>query len=534
MKTILWVLITLVALNLSASSAKNISSFPFLCNTTDRELLSKAFKSVSGFNISWFRHVSSSPNCSDPPIVDLNLSAKSLAGVLTWRFLRNMSRLQTLDLSRNSLEGSPPKWLWSIPTLVEVNLSENLFGGAVRFEPPNGSSTSPLRFIDLSANRFTSLARLPGLKNLTSLDLSGNKLGALPSGLGSLSALERFDISGCDISGSVKNLSSLQSLKYLDVSNNSLAGDFPSDFPPLVGLAFLNISHNNFTARIAAKEKRFYEKKFGESAFISAGKNFSSTSTTTMINSSKTHPSNHKNSTSSFRSAPQQNHHRNNQTAKSHHREELYKESNRSRRKPREWKKKREALVLGLSCGGSLFGLVSMGIVVFLYRRRKRAWSRKNKWAISKPVMQSGPLFRAEKSGPFAFETESGTSWTADIKEATSAAVVMFEKPLMKHLTFKDLMAATSHFGKDSLLAEGRCGPVYTAVLPGSDIHVAIKVLDSARDVPHDDAVSAFEHLSALKHPNLLPLSGYCIAGNSSNANRTVTIFSFSISFIFF
>lgn len=492
MKIPFWVFLffafKLAIISESASSSSSSSA----CDSPDQELLSKAFKSVSGFNLSWFEQQQQvGPNsCPNPPIRELNLSSKNLTGTIAWKFLRNISELQTLDLSENSLKGSVPGWLWnSVSTLVKVNLSGNRFGGSVRFEPAgkNGSLSS-VQFLNLSGNRFTNLARFSGFPNLTVLDLSTNRLGSLPTGLGNLTRLKRLDISGCGILGRLRDISSLRSLNYLDVSNNALTGNFPADFPPLDGLKFLNLSLNNFTGFVTIEKYR----KFGKSAFISAG-NFT-------FNSSKSLNFTSKNSTFHVFSTP---HNRTiPQAAHKPHKSDAYNE-----RKP-ERKKSKRVLVVGLCSGSAVVFLVLMAVCLVWIRRRRRL-GRRNKWAISKPVMQLP--FKVEKSGPFAFETESGTSWVADIREPSSAPVVIFEKPLM-NLTFKDLMAATSHFGKESQLAEGRCGPVYTSVLPG-DIHVAIKVLDNARDVHHDDAVSLFDELSKLKHPNLLPLSGYCIAG---------------------
>ncbi|KAK6917701.1 Leucine-rich repeat [Dillenia turbinata] len=445
------------------------------CNSTDRDLVSKAFSSVINFSISLLKIPNH--NCSNPPIPALDLSSHNLNGTISWKYFKNLSSLQTLDLSNNSLKGSVPGWVWSIRSLVSINLSKNQFGGSFGAKPGSKNvSFSNVKVLRLTNNRFSNLVNLSLFSNLETLDLSNNNLGVLPCGFENTKKLKYLDISSCSISGTLKPISGLPSLEHLDVSHNSMNGSLSSDFHFPSNLTFLNVSFNNFSGHIDSE----ILKKFGSSAFFHAGNLFES----------KT-PNFHNNSP--------------------HHTPQKPKPKPISEQvKIEKPKSKKRALIIVLISASALL-VFSCVFISILCIRRRRIKRRKNKWAIaiSKPVQVQ---FKMEsKSGPFMFETESGSSWVVDIKEPSSAPVVIFEKPLMS-LTFKDLIAATSAFGKESLLAEGRCGPVYTAVLPG-EIHVAIKVLENARGVDPEEAVGMLEDLARVKQPNLLPLFGYCIAG---------------------
>lgn len=322
------------------------------CNITDQEMLSKAFRSVSGFNLSWFQPADS--NCS-LPIKEIRLSSRNLSGIISWKYLKNMSELHVVDLSSNSLQGHVPGWFWSIQSLEEVNLAENKIGGTIGFEPNSGNASfSSIKVLNLSTNRFTNLGKLSGFPNLRVLDLSRNNLGSLPSGFSTLTKLESLNISSCNISGNIRAISGLHSLKSLDVSNNTMNGTFPSDFPSLDGLMFLNVSLNNFTGTVHSDKA----SKFGNSAFLHGGSlNFTASKSPSNpikpqskavpphIKSNPKHPAVHKNTAKKIKS-----------------------------------KSKTKTLIVCVS-SISTFLLVSIGISALCMHRRRKLAAR-NKWAI--------------------------------------------------------------------------------------------------------------------------------------------------------
>lgn len=375
-----FILLALLSLLAPSSSAAH-------CNGTDEESLKRAFNLVSGFNISWFFtngssssfSSSSSTNCTISSIV---LPAKNLSGTVSWKFLRNMSRLQSINLSRNSLLGSVPRWLWSLPALSEVNLAGNHLGGRII---GSRNRPSPVQTLDLSGNRFTNSVNLSGFSNLRALDLSSNDIKIIPYGLGGLSELEWLDISDCRISGNLRPISSLRKLKHLDVSNNSFSGDFPNDFPPISDLNFLNVSFNNFTIRVRPENYA----KFGKSAFTDAGRIYSNVSTAPNSTVTVRAPV-HK-----FAPAKHPIGHPPNR--------ENYKQQQQKMKKKKSKSGISKALILGVSCS-SAFLLATAAVLVGCCYRRRKVLARRNKWAISKPAQLQ--MFKIEKSGPFTFETE--------------------------------------------------------------------------------------------------------------------------------
>ncbi|XP_047308197.1 probable inactive receptor kinase At1g27190 [Impatiens glandulifera] len=100
------------------------------------------------------------------------------------------------------------------------------------------------------------------------------------------------------------------------------------------------------------------------------------------------------------------------------------------------------------------------------------------------------------------------SSWVKKLKVHKLEQVSLFQKPLVK-IRLNDLMAATSNFDSKNIIMTTKTGVTFKAVLHDGSA-LAIKRLSSCK---HSEKMFGQEmnNLGQLRHPNLVPLLGFCI-----------------------
>ncbi|XP_010462186.2 PREDICTED: receptor-like protein 12 [Camelina sativa] len=169
-------------------------------------------------------------------------------------FIRNGRKLQTLDLSNNKIKGQVPDWLWRLPKLFQLNLSNNSLSGF------NGSSQvsleSQISTVYLSSNAFQGPLFIPSSQRLYYFSGSKNNFtGEIPRSVCGLSTLAVLDLSNNNLNGSIPRCLEtmvINHLSDLDLRNNSLSGILPEIFQNAKSLITLDVSQNRLEGKMPA------------------------------------------------------------------------------------------------------------------------------------------------------------------------------------------------------------------------------------------------------------------------------------------
>ncbi|KAM3324738.1 hypothetical protein P3S67_005890 [Capsicum chacoense] len=239
-------LTSLTYLDLSSANLSGPIPKP-LWNLTNIELLYLDNNNFNGqleglsFNRSWMQ------------LESLDISFNSLTGPIPSN-VSGLQDLQLLILSSNYLNGTIPSWIFSLPSLMHLDLSNNSFSGKIHDFKSNNKGyfvsvkqnqlqgpipkslldLQYLQFLILSQNNFS--GQIPStvcnLKTLGLLNLGSNNLeGTIPQCLGQMSRVSRLDLSNNCFSGAINTtfippswLGGLPDLKILSLRSNKLHG----------------------------------------------------------------------------------------------------------------------------------------------------------------------------------------------------------------------------------------------------------------------------------------------------------------------
>lgn len=192
--------------------------------------------------------IACSANCTldtsaDCHILEISLDEYNLVGSLP-ESIADISQLQTLIVSHNSIMNTIPSVIGNLINLTEFVIYHNCFTGSI---PSDISNLQNLSVLDMGANCLTgSIPTEFGLlTNLVAFMVNKNDLlGTMPSEIGYMSKLLVLLLHENDFYGTVPSTySNLKSLEALDISHSEITGPLNIEFGADLTYAFIGDNH---------------------------------------------------------------------------------------------------------------------------------------------------------------------------------------------------------------------------------------------------------------------------------------------------
>ncbi|KAK9938743.1 hypothetical protein M0R45_015465 [Rubus argutus] len=161
--------------------------------------------------------------------------------------------LNMLNLDNNSLNGTIPSWVYSLPSLEYLWLSHNQFSGNIKAVFQSLS----LSYLDISSNNLSGVVefeKFRKLRSLTLLDISHNQLMVSFQNFSNytMPKLDFLHMSSCHITQFPYFLRTSPQLTSLDLSDNQIQGNVPTWLLDvgIDSLSYCILSHNFLTGTI--------------------------------------------------------------------------------------------------------------------------------------------------------------------------------------------------------------------------------------------------------------------------------------------
>eukprot|EP01028_Stygiella_incarcerata_P006975 TRINITY_DN28433_c0_g2_i3.p1 TRINITY_DN28433_c0_g2~~TRINITY_DN28433_c0_g2_i3.p1 ORF type:complete len:1497 (-),score=267.72 TRINITY_DN28433_c0_g2_i3:686-5176(-) len=187
-----------------------------------------------------------------PKLENLTLQGNALSQQLPVLNLNGPDNFTHLDISRNSIYGYlTAEFVRTYPALVHFDISHNLLEGPISSYVANMVN---LTHLDVSFNLFTSVPDLSSLRLLQTLVVRSNKLtGSLPLWTGAMPNLTHLDLGDNSFSGALTaETAPTDSIEIFSVQNNKLTGTIPPGLFEKHNLRVLKMGKNSLSGELSA------------------------------------------------------------------------------------------------------------------------------------------------------------------------------------------------------------------------------------------------------------------------------------------